>query len=139
MGRYLNLSDQGECIRAVLEIVPSGDSETILRTPKRCRPALEQGELDDLAEAYRSGRSIKDLVDQFEAERSTILKHLQAMDIPRRYPALDPDQSQEVCRLYVEGLNSTEIGRLFRVSADTVLRALRCNGVGIRQRNLAKE
>jgi hypothetical protein len=66
MGKYLNHSEQGECIRAVLEIVPSGDSEPIPRTPKRCRPTLEPGELDDLAEAYMSGNSIKDLADQFE-------------------------------------------------------------------------
>jgi DNA-directed RNA polymerase specialized sigma24 family protein len=38
----------------------------------------------------------------------------------------------EVCRLYEGGLNSTEIGRIFDVSGDTVLRALHRAGVEIR-------
>lgn len=134
MGRYSNLSEQRERIQEVLEIVPSGDSELISRTPKRCRPTLEPGELDNLAEAYRSGRSVKDLADQFEIDRSTVLKYLRVFDIPRRRPALDPDQSEEACHLYQGGLNSTEIGRLFAVSADTVLRTLRRSGIKIRNR-----
>ena len=130
----MNLSEQGECIRAVLEIVPSGPPNNNSEAPRRFRQTLDPSEIDDLAEAYKSGTSIKILADEFEIDRSTILKHLQGMDIPRRYPALDPEQCQEVCRLYAGGLNSTEVGKTFDVSADTVLRVIRKNGIIPRQR-----
>jgi transposase-like protein len=94
---------------------------------------MDPGEIDDLAEAYKAGTSIKDLADEFEIDRSTLMKHLKGMDIPRRYPALDPAQSEEACRLYQSGLTSTEVGNLFRVSADTVLRTLRRSGVEVRR------
>jgi DNA invertase Pin-like site-specific DNA recombinase len=96
-------------------------------------------ELDDLVEAYKAGTSIRDLADEFEIDRSTILKYFQGMDIPRRYPALDPEQCEEVCRLYEGGLNSTEIGEMFEVSADTVLRTLRRNGLTPRVRSSEPE
>jgi len=134
MGRYLNHSEQGECIRAVLEIVPSGLPNNNSEAPRRFRQTLDSREINDLADAYKAGASINDLAAQFGIDRSTILNHLNAMDIPRRYPALDPDQCEEVCRLYREGLNSTEIGQMFDVSADTVLRVIRKNGIIPRQR-----
>ena len=133
MGRYLNLSEQGECIQAVLEIVPSGRPNNNSEAPRRFRQTMDPGEIDDLAEAYKAGTSIKDLADEFEIDRSTLMKHLKGMDIPRRYPALDPAQSEEACRLYQSGLTSTEVGNLFRVSADTVLRTLRRSGVEVRR------
>jgi DNA-binding CsgD family transcriptional regulator len=95
---------------------------------------MDPGEIDDLAEAYKSGTSINELAAQFGIDRSTILNHLKSMDIPRRYPALEPDQCEEVCRLYEGGLNSTQIGQIFDVSPDTVLRAIRKNGISPRQR-----
>jgi DNA-directed RNA polymerase specialized sigma24 family protein len=79
-------------------------------------------------------QEINDLAAQFGIDRSAILKYLKAFDIPRRRPALDPRQCEEVCRLYAGGLNSSEIGRIFDVSADTVLRAMRRAGVSIRNR-----
>jgi DNA-directed RNA polymerase specialized sigma24 family protein len=134
MERYLNLSEQGECIRRVLEIVPSGLPNNNPEAPRRFRQTLDPGEIDDLAEAYKAGTSIKDLADRFGIDRSAILKKLQGLDIPRRYPALDPEQCEEVCRLYEGGLNSSEIGQVFDVSADTVLRILRRASVVIRYR-----
>ena len=134
MGKYLNHSEQGECIRAVLEIVPSGQPKNNSEAPRRFRQPMDPTEIDDLAEAYKSGTSIKDLADEFEIDRSTVLKNLQGLDIPRRYPALDPDQCEQVCRLYEGGLNSTEIGQVFDVSPDTVLRTLQRAGIKIRSR-----
>jgi DNA-binding CsgD family transcriptional regulator len=131
---YSNLSDQGELVRAVLEIVPSGQSGPNSGVPRRIRRTLDPAELEDLAEAYKAGTSIKDLAELLETNRSTILKHLQRLDIPRRYPALDSDQCDEVCRLYQSGLNSSEIAPLFEVSTDTVLRALHRSGIDTRTR-----
>jgi DNA-binding CsgD family transcriptional regulator len=95
---------------------------------------MDPRELDDLAEAYKAGTSIKTLADQFEVDRRTVLNYLKELHLPRRHPALNADQSEEACRLYESGLNSTEIGQLFDVSADTVLRTLRRSGIGIRNR-----
>jgi hypothetical protein len=134
MGRYLNLSEQGERIQEVLEIVPSGDSGQRSRTPRRLREALEPGEIDGLVEAYRAGNSIRDLTFQFRTDRSTILKYLKGMDIRRRYPGLDPDRIKEASELYEAGLTSTEIGRIFNVSPDTILRAARKTGIRVRNR-----
>jgi len=134
MGRYLNLSEQGECIQAVLEIVLSGLPKSNSEAPRRFRQSMDPTEIDDLAEAYKAGKSIKELADEFEIDRSTVLKKLQLVDMPRRYPALDPEQCEQVCRLYEGGLNSTEIGQMFDVSAETVLRTLRRIGIKIRNR-----
>jgi len=81
--------------------------------------------------SYEAGDSIAELPSEFEINRSTVFKHLQTTNIARRCPALDPDQCDEVCRLYEEGLNSNEIGEMFDVSADTILRALRRGEVKI--------
>ena len=135
MGRYLNLSEQGERIQEVLEIVPSGRPNNNSEAPRRFRQTMDSAEIDDLVEAYKAGTSIKDLADEIGINRSTILKKLQGMGIPRRYPALDQGQCQEVCHLYERGLNSTEISQMFDVSPDTVLRAIRRGGVEVRRRD----
>jgi DNA-binding CsgD family transcriptional regulator len=85
-----------------------------------------------LVAAYKAGDSIAELAARFSINRSTVFKHLQTADVARRYPALDSNQCDEVCRLYAKGLNSTEIGKTFAVSADTILRALKRGGIKIR-------
>jgi hypothetical protein len=101
--------------------VPSGLPNNNSEAPRRFRQTLDQREIEDLAEAYKAGTPINNLAAQFGIDRSAILKHLKAMDIPRRHPALDPEQCVEVCRFYEGGLPSTEIGQIFNVSGDTVL------------------
>jgi DNA-binding CsgD family transcriptional regulator len=95
---------------------------------------MEPAEIDDLARAYNAGTSIKDLAVQFEINRSTVLAHLADRVIRRRHPALNPEQKAEVCRLYEEGLSSTEVGLIYDVSPDTILRAAREMGIKVRNR-----
>jgi DNA-directed RNA polymerase specialized sigma24 family protein len=134
MGKYSNLSEQGERLQEILGIVPSGDPGPAFRTPRRFRRALEPNEIAGLVEAYRAGTSIKDLTIQFEINRTTVLDHLRQQDVRRRRPALNPNQLAEVCRLYETGLTSAEIAPLFAVSADSVLRALHRAGIEVRGR-----
>jgi hypothetical protein len=59
MGRYLNPSDQGERLREVLAIVPSGPKVTVPRTPKRVFRRLEPAQVDHVVEAYMRGATLR--------------------------------------------------------------------------------
>jgi hypothetical protein len=86
MEKYSNLSQQGERIQEVLEIVPTGHSGPSSRTPRRFRRALEPDEITALVEAYQLGTPIKDLTVQFQINRNTLMEHLAVQD------KLSPDQ-----------------------------------------------
>ena len=55
MGRYLNHSDQGECLRSLLEIVPSGSKTAKTRTPRRVCRRLEPSKVEELIRATPMG------------------------------------------------------------------------------------
>ncbi len=89
--RYSNLSDQGERLRDLLEIVPNGSPEVNFRTPKRVIHRLEPPEIERLREEYLSGSAIQELADRFGVHRSTVTVLLNRAGVVRR-----PVESQPV-------------------------------------------
>jgi hypothetical protein len=65
LGRYLNHSEQGERLKEILEITPSGPSSPILRTPKRVCRQLDASKVAELVQRYREGLPIDKLVARF--------------------------------------------------------------------------
>jgi hypothetical protein len=61
MGRCLNPADQGERIRNILEMVPSGPQTAIPRTPKQIHRRLQPIQVDEVVSSYLAGATLKEL------------------------------------------------------------------------------
>lgn len=134
MGRYLNHSDQGECLRILLEMVPSGPKTDKTRTPRRVCRRLESSKVEELIKGYAEGVPVDALADQFGVDQSTVQKHARRQDLSRRSPRLGPNQTEQAVRLYVSGQSLAKLSKRFGVATDTVAVALRRAGVTLRPR-----
>ena len=134
MGRYLNHSDQGECLRNLLEMVPSGSKTAKTRTPRRVCRRLEPSKVQELIQGYADAVPVDHLATQFGVDQSTVQKHARRHDLPRRSPRLGPNQSAEAAQLYLEGQSLAKLAMHFGVATDTVALALRRAGVTLRPR-----
>ena len=103
MEHYLNHSDRRECIRDLLEMVPSGSKTATTRTPRRVCRRLEPARVQDLIRGYSEGVPVDDLATEFRVDQSTVQKHARRNDLPRRSPRLGPNQTEEAVRLYLAG------------------------------------
>jgi hypothetical protein len=132
LGRYSNLPDQGERLRTLLEIVPEGSLKVNLRALKQVQHRLKEVEVDQLAKAYESGATLKDLARDFRVHRNTAMELLERNGIARRGKGPSDSQVAEAIRLYAEGQSTAVIGRCFGFSADTIRHRLMDAGVEIR-------
>jgi DNA-directed RNA polymerase specialized sigma24 family protein len=128
MGRYLNHSDQGECLRNLLEMVPSGSKTAKTRTPRRVCRRLDPSKVEELIQGYSDGIPVDELAGRFQVDQSTV------HGLPRRAPRLGPNQTEEAARLYLAGQSLAKLGNHFGVATDTVALALRRAGVTLRPR-----
>ena len=134
MGRYLNHSDQGECIRTLLEMVPSGPKTAKTRTQRRVCRRLEPSMVEELIRGYADGVLVDELAAQFRVDQSTVQKHARRQGLPRRSPRLGPKQTEEAIGLYLSGQSLAKLSTHFGVATDTVALALRRAGVTLRAR-----
>jgi len=134
MGRYLNHSDQGECLRNLLEMVPYGSKTAKTRTPRRVCRRLEPSKVAELIQGYADGVPVNVLAEKFSVDQSTVQKHARRHDLPRRSPRLGPNQIKEAIMLYTEGQSLLKLAAHFGVATDTVALALRRAGVTLRPR-----
>jgi DNA-directed RNA polymerase specialized sigma24 family protein len=134
MGRYLNHSDQGECLQNLLEMVPSGAKMAKTRTPRRVCRRLEPSKVEDLIQGYSEGVPVDELAGQFQVDQSTVQKHARRHGLPRRSPRLGPNQTEEAVGLYLAGQSLAKLSKHFGVATDTVALALRRSGVTLRPR-----
>ena len=114
MGRYLNHSAQGECLRNLLEMVPSRSKTAKTRTPRRVCRRLEPARVEELFQGYSDGVPVDELADQFGVDQSTLQKHGRRHDLPRRSPRLGPNQIKEAITLYTEGQSLLKLATHFR-------------------------
>lgn len=70
MGRYLNHSDQGECLRTLLEMVPSGSKTAKTRTPRRVCRRLEPSKVEELIQGYSDGAPSTNWLAAFRLTRA---------------------------------------------------------------------
>lgn len=134
LGRYLNHSEQGERLKEILEIAPSGVPAPILRTRKRVCKRLDAARVAELVEDYAEGLPIDKLVAKFQIDQSTVQKHVREHGLPRRSPRLGQRQVEEAAQLYQAGQSLAKLSKHFGVATDTVALALRRAGVTLRPR-----
>ena len=75
MGRYLNHSDQGECIGTLREMVPSGPKTDKTRTQRRVCRRLEPSKVEELIQGYSDGVPVDEMAGRFLVDQSTVQKH----------------------------------------------------------------
>jgi hypothetical protein len=132
MGRYLNHSDQGERLRDLLEMVPSGSQTAKTRTKKQVCRRLRPAEIEELLAGYKAGVPIKALVAQFKIDRSTVTNYVKRAGVRLRLPALLPKEIEEASRLYRSGQSLRQVGSHFGVRDTTIRTALLRAGVQMR-------
>jgi len=134
MGRYLNHSEQGECLRNLLGMVPSGPKTAKTRTQRRVCRRLEPSKVEELIQGYSDGVPVDELAGRFQVDQSTVQKHARRHGLRRRSPRLGPNQTAEAVRLYLAGQSLAKLSKHFGVATDTVALALRRAGVTLRPR-----
>ena len=132
MGRYLNPSDQGECLRAVLEMTPAGFRAAEPRTPKRVFRRLAPNKVAELVRGYVDGHRVDELASEFQINKTTVTGHLDRAGVARRWKKLQLADVQEAKHLYASGLSLAKVAGRFGVHASTVHSALRKAGVQMR-------
>lgn len=132
VGRWSNLSEQGERLQNLVEMVPSGPVEPIARTPKRVSRRLRQAEIEKVVAGYRAGASVYKLGRQFQIHRDTVASILERQGIPRRGRPLSPAQIEKSVRLYGEGQSLAKIAPKMGCHPSTVRLALLSAGVQLR-------
>jgi len=132
LGRYSNHCDQGERLRILVEMVPSGPSEVNLRTPKQVQRRLKTAETVELLADYQIGIKVKDLAARYGINRNTVIGHINRAGVRRHYPALVSEEIMEAAQLYRSGCSLAAVGGHFGVNASTVRTALLRAGVAMR-------
>jgi hypothetical protein len=99
MGRYLNPSDQGERLRDLLGIVPSGSQTVNTRTKKAIHRRLRAAQVEELVAGYQTGSTVYQLAEKFRINRDTVSKLLERQGVPRRNRPLSPVQIEQAIEL----------------------------------------
>jgi len=134
IGRYSNHPEQGELLRHLLEIVPSGPLKPTLQTPKQVQRRLRPKEIDDLVAAHRAGVSVYELAGRHRIHRATVSHLLESRGVPRRYRLIEGERLIEAISAYRSGGSLSKVGVLMGVSRDTIRNALIREGVTLRPR-----
>jgi DNA-binding transcriptional regulator LsrR (DeoR family) len=83
---------------------------------------------------YQAGMTINDLADAYGIHRWTVMRQLDRLGVERRQLGLRPEHVQAAARLYNAGWSLAGVGDKFGVTASTVAKRLRQDGVKIRPR-----
>ena len=134
MGRWSNLSDQGERLQTLVEIVPNGSKTANSRIARQVQKRLRPEQVSELTIAYQSGSTIMELAKAYGIHRWTVLEHLKRERVPRRHSKLDQVDIDKAVRLYALGWSGEAVGLELRVGASTIRRELKKAGVSLRRR-----
>jgi lambda repressor-like predicted transcriptional regulator len=132
--RYSNLSYQAERLRALLEIVPAGSQTVNTRLQKQTSRQLRAGETAELARAYESGASLKELASRYGIHKHTVSNILERQGVPRRYLRLTGNALNEAVKVYEAGSSLSELSRELGLPVTTIRLALMRAGVTLRKR-----
>jgi hypothetical protein len=84
LGRYSNLSDQGEPVQALLEMTRAGPKQAKVRTPRQAQHRLNPVGVGELVAQYRAGAEINQLATHFNVNRDTIFSILNRRQVVPR-------------------------------------------------------
>lgn len=128
--RLLNSCDQVKRLSVL-----SGGGRKVLAsdstTPRRCR-RLSEADVDALVAAYQAGRTIRELADVHELDRSTVQRHLRLRGVNTRYRKLTPEGVDACVQRYAAGESTVDIAAGLGVHKDTVRRHLIARRVEMR-------
>jgi DNA-binding transcriptional regulator LsrR (DeoR family) len=93
---------------------------------------LDARQVAELAAAYSSGQTIKELATRYGVHRVTVRALLQRHGVERRQVGLTDAQAAEACRLYPEGWSLARLAKRYDVHDMTVRRYLLLAGVVMR-------
>lgn len=86
---------------------------------------LTEQEMKELAEAYRSGKTVYELAKMFGCNRETVSIRLKASGVKmRRQPATD-EQIEQMVELYEAGHSCAKIGKILNLNPSVVWRMLK--------------
>jgi len=133
IGHYSNLCNQGERIRDLIEMVPSGPKLT-QAAHRQVQNRLTPDQAKLLVEAYASGAAVRTLVEEFKVHRFTVYNLLDRAGVARRSKGLSSEQLASARTLYESGLSLVRVGEAIGCNAETVRRALKNEKVPTRNR-----
>jgi hypothetical protein len=132
LGRYSNLSDQGELLRHLLTIVPEASREVTVRTPKQVQHRLPALEVERLRLSYESGATLEELARNFRIHRGTAADILERSGVARRGKGPSEQDIRRAIRMYESGQSTATIGQRLGFAADTIRNGLIKAGVEMR-------
>jgi len=133
IGRFSNHCDQGERLRELLEMVPSGPRRAISQTRKQIHRRRRPPEIDELVAGYQAGSTVYQLAERFRIHRGTVSLILERQRVPLRNRPLSPAQIEQARVLYATGQSLAKVGTQLGCDPNTVRLVL--VGVGVRMRD----
>ena len=107
------------------QVAGSGVRSNERRSRRQKAPhGLGVGEISDLVQAYRDGRTVNELARQFGVHRQTAAGVLDAAGVPRRRRPLSPAQVSRAVILRQSGWTFAAMGTELGCDPSTVWRAL---------------
>jgi len=95
---------------------------------------LSSADIERLVARYLTGTAINDLADEFEINRTTVMKHIERAGAPRRRGVV-LDHLDEARRLYEHGWSLARVRRHLGVDPGTVWYTFKNAGVPTRPRS----
>jgi DNA invertase Pin-like site-specific DNA recombinase len=130
-GPYYNTKAQVRTLEALLEKLPkpgSPEPKRPRRRPPRTARQLDTEQTQELIAAYRAGSTVY----QFGIDRRTVGKILTRNGVQTKHPGLGPADVDQAARLYADGWSLARIGQRLGITATTIHRRLREQGVAMR-------
>jgi hypothetical protein len=112
MGQYSKRTDQVKRVRrtrALLDKRWPDRPATVVPQPQKVDRRLDAEGVQALVEAYEAGTTARQLAEQFNLARSTVISLLRKRGVTIRYPRLTPEECVEIVELYQSGLSQVAI------------------------------
>ena len=107
---------------------PSAPDKIKYRTARQLRPA----EIDQLVEAFMTGKSVQELATRFEVHRSTIGRHLRERGVDTQPYALRPEDAHTAADLYRAGWTVPQVAKHYSIGNETARARIVAEGAKMR-------
>lgn len=130
---YCNLSVETSRVQDLLQLLEKSRRSTVTRSiPVKGAIGLSPDQQQTLVYLYESGASTYELAARFSIRRDQVTTYLKRAGVTLRLGpqvALDEAAERRAATLYRDGLSMRAVARQMGVSDNTVLKALRAQGV----------
>jgi len=129
LGRYSNWTNW---TKRVEQASSSRRSATEAHTQRGVVRRLDPESVAALVAGYRAGATVYELAERFKIHRTTVSDHLYREGVKMRGVGLDLAHVERAVSLYDQGWSVARIGSQLGANGGTVWRALRAQGVQMR-------